>query len=318
MTVPDASFDGEDEGALSNDLKRHEQTTQPPVYSTTEKPIKIQQSSNTVKLQNFKSSNFQSLESAQHRPKMWYKVPSNNSIFRPAVEPTLLDYLQWKTGLLLQILRAPKYVIENVLYSPAQHISQITSLEDYPSNHNHKVAMLLPKKALPLRYSTLRYSGPAVENSKASLTASVSFTTPRSAKIAENLRIVVPSMEAESIVEKKGPTQGPDKNEQHDTEDNKDAKIKVDSHSKVSADKPIYGYEAYFSGENSKSPTLIFEPQATSIASNDGVAIAVPVSRALIKKGSNTKILWKPQAVAISGARGKSHAEAELIVDYIE
>lgn len=221
-------------------------------------------------------------------------------------EPSLLDHLarslQLKKELFLQHLSAPKYLIEKILYSPSQHIARITSVEDYLPRKPAKITKLLPKHRLPLKFTRGRS-----EKLRSSIASTVTFTTPRSATTS-NLRIFVPSTEE----------QAPQQQRQESVEPrDEENEIKVDSESKVSADKPIRGYEAYFP-ENNEAPTLIFEPQATSIASNDGVAIAAPVSRALIKKGSNTKVLWKPQAVAISGARGKSHAEAELIVDYFE
>lgn len=288
----------------STDFRRPERTTTAPVVNKTVRPIKLQQApsrNNQPKLQPFLAPPKNSFKQFKTPVKVFLK---------PIEEPSFLNQLarslQIKKELLLQHLNTPRYVIEKILYSPPHHIAGVTSLKNYHPKKSNKITKLIPKRPLPLKY--IKHNQPfngRPEKLKASVASTVTFTTPRTATTNQNFRIIVPSTE-ENAQQRDAST--PDRGEND---------VKVDAVNKVSADKPIRGYEAYFPGNGEKS-TLIFEPQATSIASNDGVAIANPVSRALIRKGSNTKVLWKPQAVAISGARGKSHAEAELIVDYFE
>lgn len=99
--------------------------------------------------------------------------------------------------------------------------------------------------------------------------------------------------------------------------------VKVESEGKTSADQPFPDYSAYFPkmvysqegvGEES---TLILEPNSKAISGNDGTSISAPLSRAILKKGVAVRVLFKPESVAISGAGGTSHAQADLILDFI-
>lgn len=62
--------------------------------------------------------------------------------------------------------------------------------------------------------------------------------------------------------------------------------------------------------------TLILKPQATAVAGVEGKAISNPLSRAVLKKGSNADILFEPQAVAIAGPGGIAHAQSDLEISY--
>jgi hypothetical protein len=99
------------------------------------------------------------------------------------------------------------------------------------------------------------------------------------------------------------------------------ATVKVESVGMSSADQPIPDYSAYFStnGEsNSNEATLILEPDSKAISGNDGTSVSMPMSRALLRKGAAVKFLYRPQSVAISGSGGISHAQSDLIIDFID
>lgn len=63
---------------------------------------------------------------------------------------------------------------------------------------------------------------------------------------------------------------------------------------------------------------LIFRPEAHSTAESMGTAVSNPISRAIVKKGSNFEIIFDPKAVAVAGPGGTAHAESDLIIDYYE
>lgn len=62
--------------------------------------------------------------------------------------------------------------------------------------------------------------------------------------------------------------------------------------------------------------TLILKPVARSIAGVDGKAIATPLSKAILRQGTNVDILFEPEAVAIAGPGGIAHAESDLEITY--
>lgn len=106
-------------------------------------------------------------------------------------------------------------------------------------------------------------------------------------------------------------------------DEEEESDIKVESEGKTSADQPFPNYNAYFprmvfsqdgAGEES---TLILEPSSKAISGNEGTSISTPLSRALLRKGVAVRVLFKPESVAISGAGGTSHAQADLILDFI-
>uniref|UniRef100_A0A182NIZ0 DUF4774 domain-containing protein n=1 Tax=Anopheles dirus TaxID=7168 RepID=A0A182NIZ0_9DIPT len=77
---------------------------------------------------------------------------------------------------------------------------------------------------------------------------------------------------------------------------------------------PFYGLPMT---DNREEASLILEPSSKAISGNGGTAISTPVSHAILKQGSRAKILFRPQSVAIVGANGRAHAQADLIVDYV-
>uniref|UniRef100_A0A182YNT3 DUF4774 domain-containing protein n=1 Tax=Anopheles stephensi TaxID=30069 RepID=A0A182YNT3_ANOST len=77
---------------------------------------------------------------------------------------------------------------------------------------------------------------------------------------------------------------------------------------------PFYGFPMT---DNREEASLILEPSSKAISGNGGTAISTPVSHAILKQGSKSKILFRPQSVAIVGANGRAHAQADLIVDYV-
>lgn len=109
-----------------------------------------------------------------------------------------------------------------------------------------------------------------------------------------------------------------------------DQQVVVTATSKTAADQPILHVPVVSTGvanypffglpmTNSEGEaSLILEPSSKAISGNGGTAISTPVSHAILKHGSSTKILFRPQSVAIVGAYGRAHAQADLIVDYID
>lgn len=71
-------------------------------------------------------------------------------------------------------------------------------------------------------------------------------------------------------------------------------------------------------GSKKDVTTLILKPQAMAIAGLEGTAIATPVARALVEKGTDVDIYFEPQAVAVAGPGGIAHAQSELEIGYIE
>lgn len=113
-------------------------------------------------------------------------------------------------------------------------------------------------------------------------------------------------------------------NIQFEEERDGDDDVKVESMGMTSADQPFPSYAAYFprmvytqDGEGEES-TLILEPNSKAVSGNDGISISTPLSHALLRKGVPVRVLFKPESVAISGAGGTSHAQADLILDFID
>lgn len=67
---------------------------------------------------------------------------------------------------------------------------------------------------------------------------------------------------------------------------------------------------------NEDITTLILKPVARSIAGVEGKAISMPLSRAILRQGTNVDILFEPEAVAIAGPGGIAHAESDLEIMY--
>ncbi|KAJ8956863.1 hypothetical protein NQ318_014278 [Aromia moschata] len=70
------------------------------------------------------------------------------------------------------------------------------------------------------------------------------------------------------------------------------------------------------SNSNNDVTTLILKPVAKSVAGTDGKAISTPLSRAILRQGTNVDILFEPEAIAIAGPGGIAHAESDLEISY--
>lgn len=73
-----------------------------------------------------------------------------------------------------------------------------------------------------------------------------------------------------------------------------------------------------FRNENSTLPvtSLILKPVAKAVAGVDGKAISMPISKAVLRRGTNVDILFEPEAVAIVGPGGIAHAQSSLEITY--
>lgn len=88
-----------------------------------------------------------------------------------------------------------------------------------------------------------------------------------------------------------------------------------------SADAPNeidFGEGAYNLGGNPHGATLLLQPSAKAVSGNGGTSISAPVSRAILRKNSGTRVIFRPESVAIAGVGGTAHAQADLILDYYE
>ena len=110
-----------------------------------------------------------------------------------------------------------------------------------------------------------------------------------------------------------------------DERDNEEtATVKVESVGMSAADQPIPDYSGFFPPSihtqpgNGKEATLILEPDSKAISGNGGTSISAPISRAILQRNSAVKVLFRPQSVAITGAYGIAHAQADLILDFVE
>lgn len=106
--------------------------------------------------------------------------------------------------------------------------------------------------------------------------------------------------------------------------DEETSTVKVESIGMSAADQPIPDYSGFFprsvftqSGSGDEA-TLILEPDSKAISGNGGTSISTPISRAILRKGTAVKVLFRPQSVAITGAYGVAHAQADLLLDFIE
>lgn len=70
--------------------------------------------------------------------------------------------------------------------------------------------------------------------------------------------------------------------------------------------------------ESKDTATLILKPQALAVAGLKGTAMATPLARAIIEKGTDVDIYFEPHAVAIAGPGGIAHAQSELEIGYRE
>jgi hypothetical protein len=67
-----------------------------------------------------------------------------------------------------------------------------------------------------------------------------------------------------------------------------------------------------------KPTTLVLKPVAKVVAGPEGIAIAAPFSRAVVRKGQNVNIHFDPEAVAVVGPGGVADAHSELFLSYYE
>lgn len=70
--------------------------------------------------------------------------------------------------------------------------------------------------------------------------------------------------------------------------------------------------------EQGKPTMLILKPAAKAIAGANGIAIAAPLSRAVVRKGQEVKIHFDPEAVAVVGPGGFADAHSDLLLSYYE
>ena len=70
--------------------------------------------------------------------------------------------------------------------------------------------------------------------------------------------------------------------------------------------------------EPKKPTTLVLKPVANVVAGPKGIAIAAPVSRAVVRKGQDVNIHFDPEAVAVVGPGGVADAHSELFLSYYE
>ena len=68
-----------------------------------------------------------------------------------------------------------------------------------------------------------------------------------------------------------------------------------------------------------KKPTiLVLKPVAKVVAGPKGIAIAAPISQAVVSKGQDVNIHFDPVAVAVVGPGGVADAHSELFLSYYE
>lgn len=92
----------------------------------------------------------------------------------------------------------------------------------------------------------------------------------------------------------------------------------VTAMSVTSADNPVSIPALQQTQSTIGGATLILEPSSSAIVGNGGVAISSPVSRAILRKNMGTRVLYRPQSVAVAGVGGTAHAQSDLILDYVE
>lgn len=67
-----------------------------------------------------------------------------------------------------------------------------------------------------------------------------------------------------------------------------------------------------------KPTTLVLKPVAKAVAGPKGIAIAAPLSRAVVRKRQKVNIHFDPEAVAVVGPGGVADAHSELLISYYE
>lgn len=67
---------------------------------------------------------------------------------------------------------------------------------------------------------------------------------------------------------------------------------------------------------DNKKTSLILKPVAKAVAGPNGVAVASPVAKAIVRKGQVVSIDFDPEAVAIAGPGGSADAQPKLVISY--
>ncbi|KDR11174.1 uncharacterized protein LOC110837306 [Zootermopsis nevadensis] len=67
-----------------------------------------------------------------------------------------------------------------------------------------------------------------------------------------------------------------------------------------------------------KPTTLVLQPAAKAVAGAKGIAIAAPISHAVVKKGQEVNIHFDPYAVAVVGPGGFADAHSDLVITHLE
>jgi hypothetical protein len=67
-----------------------------------------------------------------------------------------------------------------------------------------------------------------------------------------------------------------------------------------------------------KPVTLVLKPIAKAVAGAKGIAIAAPLSRAVVRHGQETNIHFNPDAVAVVGPGGVADAHSDLVISYFK
>lgn len=71
-------------------------------------------------------------------------------------------------------------------------------------------------------------------------------------------------------------------------------------------------------GSQDGETTLVFAPESKSEAKDNGMAISIPVSRAVVYPNRSTHIVFQPLTSASAGSGGLAHAHSDLYVHYVK
>jgi predicted RNA-binding Zn ribbon-like protein len=85
---------------------------------------------------------------------------------------------------------------------------------------------------------------------------------------------------------------------------------------KTAASMPERGTDEVNLSEQVKPTTLVLKPAAKAIAGANGISIAAPLSRAVVRKGQEVTIHFDPDAVAVVGPGGFADAHSDLLISY--
>jgi hypothetical protein len=85
---------------------------------------------------------------------------------------------------------------------------------------------------------------------------------------------------------------------------------------KSAASMPERGTGEVSPNEQLKPTTLVLKPAAKAIAGPNGISIAAPLSRAVVREGQEVNIHFEPEAVAVVGPGGFADAHSDLLISY--